>query len=200
MELRQAGVTETRVLAAIERVPRELFVPEPFRDQAYANIALPIGTGQTLSQPVVVARMTQALELGDRMKALEVGTGSGYQTAVLARLCRRVYTVERHRNLLQEAEKRFRQLGLHNITSRVGDGHTGWPEQAPFDRILVTAAAKELPIALADQLAEGGRMVVPVGPRHGEQHLTRVVRTAEGIDIQPIGAVRFVPLTPGKAT
>jgi protein-L-isoaspartate(D-aspartate) O-methyltransferase len=111
-----------------------------------------------------------------------------------------VYTVERHRNLLQEAEKRFRQLGLHNITSRVGDGHTGWPEQAPFDRILVTAAAKELPIALADQLAEGGRMVVPVGPRHGEQHLTRVVRTAEGIDIQPIGAVRFVPLTPGKAT
>jgi protein-L-isoaspartate(D-aspartate) O-methyltransferase len=200
MELRQAGVTETRVLAAIERVPRELFVPEPFRDQAYANIALPIGTGQTLSQPVVVARMTQALELGDRMKVLEVGTGSGYQTAVLARLCRRVYTVERHRNLLQEAEKRFRQLGLHNITSRVGDGHTGWPEQAPFDRILVTAAAKELPIALADQLAEGGRMVVPVGPRHGEQHLTRVVRTAEGIDIQPIGAVRFVPLTPGKAT
>ena len=200
MELRQAGVTETRVLSAIERVPRELFVPEPFRDQAYANIALPIGTGQTLSQPVVVARMTQALELGDRMKVLEVGTGSGYQTAVLARLCRRVYTVERHRHLLQEAETRFRELGLHNITSRVGDGHTGWPEQAPFDRILVTAAAEELPIGLADQLADGGRMVVPVGPRHGEQHLTRVVRTEGGIDIQPIGAVRFVPLTPGKAT
>jgi protein-L-isoaspartate(D-aspartate) O-methyltransferase len=200
MELRQAGVTETSVLAAIERVPRELFVPEPFRDQAYANIALPIGAGQTLSQPVVVARMTQALDLDDRMKVLEVGTGSGYQTAVLAKLSRRVYTVERHRHLLREAEKRFRQLGLHNITSRVGDGHTGWPEQAPFERILVTAAAEEVPIALADQLAEGGMMVVPVGPRHGEQHLTRVVRTKDGIEVQPIGPVRFVPLTRGKAT
>ncbi|MGB8274155.1 MAG: protein-L-isoaspartate(D-aspartate) O-methyltransferase [Alphaproteobacteria bacterium] len=200
MELRQAGVTETRVLAAMERVPRELFVPEPFRDQAYANIALPIGAGQTLSQPAIVARMTQALALGERMKVLEVGTGSGYQTAVLSKLCRRVYTMEQHRHLLQAAEKRFRQLGLHNVTSRTGDGHTGWPEQAPFDRIIVTAAAEEIPAGLADQLAVGGLMIVPVGPRHGEQHLTRVVRTEEGLDVHSIGTVRFVALARGRSS
>src|SRR6202040_2812840 len=145
MELRALGVTDTRVLGAIERVPREAFLPDTFRDRAYENVALPVGHGQTISQPLVVAHMTEALEVGERHKVLEIGTGSGYQTAVLARLCRRVFTIERHRALLKEAEKRGAELRLHNVTSRFGDGTKGWPEQAPFDRIIVTAAAPELP-------------------------------------------------------
>lgn len=194
MELRGAGVTDTRVLSAMERVPRELFVPEPFLDKAYENVALPIGFGQTLSRPEVVARMTQALEVGERMKVLEVGTGSGYQTAVLAHLGRRVYTVERHRRLLHDAEKRFGKLRLYNITSRVGDGVEGWPELAPFERIMVTAAAPEVPDTLVAQLGEGGVMVVPVGPSHGDQWVTRVVRSGEGYDAEALWPVRFVPL------
>ena len=145
MELRRQGVTDKAVLSAIERVPRELFVPATFHDQAYENTALPIGHGQTISQPAVVAYMTQALELGPRMKVLEVGTGCGYQAAVLARLCRRVYTVERHRELRREAEARFAELRIRNITSRWGDGTKGWTEQAPFDRIIVTAGAPQVP-------------------------------------------------------
>jgi protein-L-isoaspartate(D-aspartate) O-methyltransferase len=200
MALRRAGVTDTRVLAAMERTPREFFVPAPFRDKAYEDVALPIGVGQTLSQPAVVGRMTQALELGERMKILEVGTGSGYQTAVLARLVRRVYTVERHRQLLHEAEKRFKQLGLPNITAWINDGNRGWPEQAPFQRILVTAAAPEIPETLLDQLAEGGIMVLPVGPRHGAQVLTRVSRTRAGFEAESLGPIRFVPLAAGRVS
>jgi len=200
MALRRAGVTDTRVLAAIERTPRELFVPAPFRDKAYDDVALPIGAGQTLSQPVVVGRMTQALELGERMKILEVGTGSGYQTAVLARLCRRVYTVERHRQLLSEAEKRFKQLGLTNITAWINDGNRGWPEQAPFQRILVTCAAPEIPESLLAQLGEGGVMVLPVGPRHGAQVLTRVFHKGGGFEAESLGPIRFVPLAAGRVS
>jgi protein-L-isoaspartate(D-aspartate) O-methyltransferase len=199
MELRKAGVTDTRVLAAIERTPREAFAPPAFRDRAYENIALPIGAGQTLSQPVVVARMTQALQPTERVKVLEVGTGSGYQTAILARLFRRVYTVEQHRNLLREAERRFHALRISNITSKIGDGHAGWPEQAPFPCIIVTAAAAEIPETLVAQLAVGGVMVIPLGPRHGEQRLTRVVRSESGVAAEDLGPVRFVPLVAGGA-
>ena len=197
MELRASGVSDTAVLAAIERVPREMFVPTAFRDRAYENAALPIGHGQTLSQPSVVGLMTQALELGARMKVLEIGTGSGYQAAVLARLCRRVYTIERHKELLIEAEQRFRALKLHNVTTRVGDGWLGWPEQAPFDRIIVTAAPPELPRELLDQLRDGGFLVAPIGAEKRLQTLVRVRRGAHGFAREEIAAVRFVPMVEG---
>jgi protein-L-isoaspartate(D-aspartate) O-methyltransferase len=197
MELRASGVSDTAVLAAIERVPRELFVPAAFRDRAYENAALPIGHGQTLSQPSVVGLMTQALELGARMKVLEIGTGSGYQAAVLARLCRRVYTIERHKELLIEAEQRFRALKLHNVTTRVGDGWLGWPEQAPFDRIIVTAAPPELPRELLDQLRDGGFLVAPIGAEKRLQTLVRMRRSANDFAREEIAAVRFVPMVEG---
>jgi protein-L-isoaspartate(D-aspartate) O-methyltransferase len=197
MDLRRSGIGDTRVLSAIERVPREAFVPPPFLDQAYENTALPIGLGQTVSQPLVVALMTQALEVGDRMKVLEIGTGSGYQAAVLAKLCRRVYTIERHKVLLTEAEQRFRALGIHNITAKAGDGTKGWPEQAPFDRILVTAAAKDMPLALLAQLAEGGAMVLPVGQQGGDQEVLRVRKRDGKPTVDRLFPVRFVPLVAG---
>jgi len=198
MELRRMGVADTRVLSAIERVPRELFVADPFLDQAYENTALPIGCGQTVSQPLVVGLMTQALEVGERMKVLEVGTGSGYQAAVLAQLCRRLYSVERHKPLLAQAEARFKLLRQHNITCRHGDGAWGWPEQAPFDRIMVTAAAPDIPPALVEQLKPDGILVLPLGDSIGIcQELVRVTRTADGIDIHPFLPVRFVPLVEG---
>ncbi len=197
MQLRRSGVTDTAVLAVIERLPREAFVPRSFLDQAYEDMALPIGSGQTISQPLVVAMMTQALELHDRLKVLEVGTGSGYQAAVLSRLVRRVYTIERHRALLHEAEARFHQLGLHNITTRAGDGTKGWPEQAPFDRILVTAAADgDIPKTLTDQLALGGVMVVPLGNDRRDQRVYRIRRTETGLQREELWPVRFVPLLP----
>ncbi|HUN50523.1 MAG TPA: protein-L-isoaspartate(D-aspartate) O-methyltransferase [Candidatus Sulfotelmatobacter sp.] len=199
MELRRQGITDTGVLAAIERVPREAFVPDTFKDQAYENIALPIKQGQTISQPYVVAFMTEALRVGSRMKVLEIGTGSGYQSAVLARLCRRVYTIERYRSLLQEAEARFQALRLTNITTRVADGMKGWPEQAPFERIVVTAAAGTVPAALVDQLAVDGIMVLPLGSTTTEQEIVRVVRTPQGSTEEALLAVRFVPLLPGVA-
>ena len=199
MELRQNGIADHRVLVAIERTPRHLFVPSAFREQAYDNIALPIAQGQTISQPYVVARMTEILQVTDRTKVLEIGTGSGYQAAVLARLCRRVYTVERYRSLLKEAEQRFAQLGLTNLTTRVGDGYKGWPEQAPFERIMVTAAAAAVPQALKDQLAVGGLMVIPVERADG-QYVARITREPDGSfreeDLLP---VRFVPLVEGVA-
>lgn len=194
MALRRNGVTDARVCGAIERLPRELFVPEAFRDQAYEDTALPIGCHQTLSAPIVVGRMTQALALGERMKVLEVGTGSGYHAAVLSKLCRRVYTIERYRELLQEAERRFAALGIGNITWKVGDGTLGWPEQAPFQRIVVTAAANDVPPVLAQQLAIGGVMVVPVDDGVGDPRLLRVRRDESGLDTEDLGPIRFVPL------
>lgn len=197
-ELRRQGVGDARVLAAIERIPRHLFVAPPFLDQAYENIALPIGRGQTVSQPMVVGLMTQALEVGDRMKVLEIGTGSGYQAAVLSPLCRRLYSIERHRPLLAEAEARFRRLRLHNITCRLGDGSRGWPEQAPFDRIIVTAAAPDIPPALIEQLKPDGVMVLPLGDVGGvDQELVRIAKSPAGLDIHPFLTVRFVPLVEG---
>ncbi|MBF0561411.1 MAG: protein-L-isoaspartate(D-aspartate) O-methyltransferase [Alphaproteobacteria bacterium] len=198
MELRQSGIGDMRVLSAIERVPREVFVPQLFQDQAYQNRALPLGHGQTISQPLVVAAMTQALGLGERMKVLEIGTGSGYQTAILSRLCLRVYTIERHRVLQKEALLRFERLRLHNITARVGDGTKGWPEQAPFERVLVTAAADQIPTAIVEQMAVDGLMVLPLVTKGGrEQHIMRVRRTGGGFDSESLSAVHFVPLVEG---
>ena len=197
MELRQQGITDKAVLSAIERVPREAFVPETFHDQAWENTALPIGHGQTISQPAVVAFMTQALELGPRMKVLEIGTGCGYQAAVLAQLCRRIYTVERYRELLREAEARFRRLRLNNITTRWGDGAKGWPEQAPFDRIIMTAAAQSVPETLFEQLGEDGLLIAPVGRTSYEQVLMRYRKKADSLENEELWPVRFVPLIEG---
>jgi protein-L-isoaspartate(D-aspartate) O-methyltransferase len=199
MDLRNGGVTDTRVLAAIELTPRETFVEETFVDQAYANQALPINCGQTISQPLVVGLMSQALEIGDRHKVLEVGTGSGYQAAILSKLARRVYTVERHRDLLAEAEQRFKVLNLHNITTMVGDGYKGWPGQQPFDRILVTAAARLVPPDLVAQLSdEGGVMVLPVGDVAGlNQEVIRVRKNGKQFTSERLFPVRFVPLVQG---
>jgi protein-L-isoaspartate(D-aspartate) O-methyltransferase len=200
LALRSAGITDAAVLGAIESVPRERFVPETFRDQAWEDIALPIGLGQTISQPRVVAMMTEALRVSKRHRVLEIGTGSGYQSAVLARLCRRLYTIERHPALLARAEAILKELGFTNIVFRAGDGMQGWPELAPFDRIIVTAAPAEAPKALLDQLSpESGIMVIPMGKTADSQHLWRITRQGDRYDREQLAAVRFVPLLPGVA-
>ncbi len=197
MELRQGGVTQTDVLTAIEKTPREEFVPELFRESAYDNRPLPIGADQTISQPLIVGLMTQALAPDRRCKVLEIGTGSGYQTAIVARLARRVYSIERIRDLYLEAVQRFDRLGIGNVTARIGDGGLGWPEQAPFDRIIVTAAAGKVPQALLDQLRIGGSLVIPVGAEGAAQTLWRIRRTGDGFEEEPLAGVRFVPLVSG---
>lgn len=197
MTLRRAGIGDTRVLGAIEKTPREKFVPAAFEDRAYENVALPIGQGQSVSQPYVVALMTEKLEVGQRHNVLEIGTGSGYQTAVLARLGRRVFTVERHRELLRDAERRFGELRLRNIVCRIGDGSKGWPAQAPYDRVIVTAAAPEVPVPLIDDLASGGILVAPVGGDRRDQALIRICRKDDGFSTEDLGPVRFVPLVIG---
>ncbi|MFO1122122.1 MAG: protein-L-isoaspartate(D-aspartate) O-methyltransferase [Hyphomicrobiales bacterium] len=200
MALRNQGVRDMRVLEAIERVPREVFVEQPFLDQAYADQPLPIDCGQTISQPFIVGLMTDRLQLNERHRVLEIGTGSGYQAAVLAQLCRRVFTIERYRTLARQAEERFKQLKIGNITQLVADGMKGWPQLAPFDRIIVTAAAsKEVPHALLDQLAIGGIMVIPVEERPGKQDLYRITRTESGFEREHLLPVRFVPLVEGVA-
>jgi len=199
MKLRSSGVRDTTVLSAIEGVPREKFVTEAFTTHAYDDTALPIACGQTISQPTVVAWMTAALDVQQRHTVLEIGTGSGYQSAVLAKLARRVYTIERHRELLREAEGRFAELGIPNIVTRLGDGSRGWKEAAPFDRIMVTAAAPVVPMELLSQLREGGVMVVPVGEENNAQMLLRVVKDEQGaILTEEILPVRFVPLVSGS--
>jgi len=198
LDLRQNGVAPS-IIDIMERTPREMFVPLAFQDRAFENAALPIGHHQTISQPLVVAQMTEALELNDRCKVLEIGTGSGYQAAVLAPLCRRLYSIERHRNLQDEALKRFEALRIHNITTRCGDGSKGWPEQAPFDRIIVTAAAIDIPPVLVDQLAVGGIMVVPIGDDQHDQRLVKVVHHENDTAISDLGWVRFVPFVEGEA-
>jgi protein-L-isoaspartate(D-aspartate) O-methyltransferase len=197
MELRRAGIGDARVLGSIEKTPREKFIPVSFEDQAYENVALPIGNGQTVSQPYVVALMTEKLEVGERQTVLEIGTGSGYQTAVLASLCRRVFTIERYRELLREAERRFDELRLHNIVGRFGDGTKGWPKQAPYDRVIVTAAAADVPTTLVDGLAPGGVLVAPVGDDHRDQQLVRIRRSDDRFLTEDLGLVRFVPLVSG---
>ena len=200
MKLRSSGITDMRVLEVIESVPREQFIPRMFVEKAYEDLALPIESGQTISQPTVVAWMTAALDIHERHRVLEIGTGSGYQASVLSHLARRVYTIERHKELLQLAEERFEMLDLRNMTTRAGDGTKGWPEAAPFERIMVTAAAGEIPAALLEQLAPGGVMVVPVGDPVTEQILLRLQKSEDGEDIetQHLMNVRFVPLIEGK--
>ena len=200
LSLRQAGVTESKVVAAMEHVPRELFVPEVFRNRSYQDITLPIGYHQTLSQPAIVGLMTEALALDDRKKVLEVGTGSGYQTAVLASICRRVYTIERHAALLEEAEKRLDKLRIRNVTSKVGDGTLGWAIQAPFERIIVTAAAVDIPPILGDQLSIGGIMILPIGLGEDIQTVLRVTKKDSGLETKELRNVRFVPLIPEETT
>jgi len=200
MKLRKSGITDTTVLAAIERVPREVFIPSQFHDQAYEDTALPIGSGQTISQPLVVASMTQELRVNDRHKVLEIGTGSGYQAAILAKLCRRVYSIERHRPLLETAEKRLNNLRVRNITCKAADGMKGWIEQAPFDRIIVTAAASENPPEpLREQLSVGGILIIPMGRDKSSQFIYRITRQQEDFRCEQLMPVRFVPLLPDIA-
>ncbi|WP_284165589.1 protein-L-isoaspartate(D-aspartate) O-methyltransferase [Frigidibacter sp. SD6-1] len=195
--LRSRGVTDPRVLEAMERVDRGLFLKGIFADRAYEDVPLPIACGQTISQPSVVALMTQALDVTPRDKVLEVGTGSGYQAAILSQLARRVYTVDRHRRLVREAESVFRELDLANITAFAADGSFGLPDQAPFDRILVTAAAEDPPGPLLAQLRVGGIMVLPVGQSDAVQSLIKVTRSETGFDYEELRPVRFVPLVEG---
>ena len=201
MRLRTMGITDMRVLGALERIPRDIFLPHALKSQAYEDMALPIGLGQTISQPFVVAMMTQALDLSDRDKVLEIGTGCGYQAAILARLCRRLYTIERHKPLLRKALEHLETLRIRNITAICADGMKGWPEQAPFDKIIVTAAARlHPPHALLQQLRpDGGILVIPVDDTH-TQMLRRYKRESEDTyAIQDLMPVRFVPLLPDIA-
>ncbi|MEM1129583.1 MAG: protein-L-isoaspartate(D-aspartate) O-methyltransferase [Pseudomonadota bacterium] len=195
--LRSRGVTDQRVLQAMEKIDRGLFIRGTFAERAYEDTPLPIECGQTISQPSMVGIMTQALKVGPRDTVLEVGTGSGYQAAILAHLARRVYTVDRHRRLAEAAQDRFTALDLPNITVFTADGSHGLPSQAPFDRILVTAAAEDPPGPLLAQLREGGIMVVPVGQSDTVQTLIKATRTPEGIEYDELCAVRFVPLVEG---
>ncbi len=198
--LRSRGVTDARVLTAMERIDRGHFVRGHFAGRAYDDMPLPIACGQTISQPSVVGLMTQALNVGVRDTVLEVGTGSGYQAAILSQLCRRVYTVDRHRRLVHEASEVFKSLGLVNITAFAADGSYGLPDQAPFDRIIVTAAAEDPPGPLLAQLKLGGIMVVPVGQSDTVQSLIKVTRIERGYDYQELRPVRFVPLIEGLGT
>ncbi len=197
--LQQEGVRDRAVLDAMEATPRGLFLDGIFRARAYENIPLPISCGQTISQPSVVALMTQALQVNRRCKVLEIGAGSGYQAGVLSHLARRVYTVERHRPLARQARAALAEMGADNVTVITGDGTSGLPEQAPFDRIIVTAAAEDPPAILVDQLREGGIMILPVGQSDTVQHLIKVVKTADGLEYSELGDVRFVPLLEGVA-
>ena len=195
--LRRNGIADERVLEAIEKVPREVFVEDAFSDQAYADQALPISCGQTISQPYVVALMTEGLHVESDHRVLEIGTGSGYQTAVLAYLCKRVYSIERYRTLSETAAERLKSLKIKNVTLQVSDGTKGWVQLAPFDRIIVTAAARSEPQALLDQLVPGGVMVIPIEERAGKQDLFRITRTATGFEREHLIPVRFVPLVEG---
>ncbi len=198
--LRQRGIRSNAVLKALELVPRSLFVPEHLLEHTYADRPLPIACGQTISQPYMVAYMTEQLQLEGSQKVLEIGTGTGYQTAVLAHLARRVYTLDRYRTLVTAAEARFQVLRLANITAMPGDGTQGWAAQAPFDRIIVTAAADDVPRALTDQLAEGGILLIPVGPQIGEQRLMKIEKAPGGaLSEKVLMPVRFVPLVAGRA-
>jgi len=172
-------------------------VPPTFRDRSYDETALPIGMGQTISDPNVVARMIGALGIGKRLKVLEIGTGSGYQTAILSHLYRRVYSIERHASLLSDAEARLEVIKCFNVTTQLGDGQKGWPVQSPFDRIIVAASTQTIPDILLGQLAEDGVMVTPIGPEHGVQKVMRIAKNRAGVDAQGLFDVRFLPLIGG---
>ena len=195
-QLRQQGIHDEKLLHAIEAVPRERFVDEAFQHKAYENTALPIGSGQTISQPYTVARMTELLRLKPSSRVLEIGTGSGYQTAILAHLVEHVFSVERIKGLQWQAKRRLKQLDLHNVSTRHGDGWLGWPSRGPFDAIIVTAAPPEIPQDLLQQLDDGGVMILPVGEEY--QTLQRITRRGDEFAAETIEAVRFVPLVKGE--
>tara|TARA_B100000242_G_scaffold163449_1_gene116822 strand:+ start:2385 stop:3029 length:645 start_codon:yes stop_codon:yes gene_type:complete len=195
--LRKAGVVDKKVLDAMERVDRKNFVNGVFSEKAYDDTPLPIACGQTISQPTVVGLMTQALRVTSRDKVLEVGTGSGYQAAILSLLARRVYTVERHRLLVNNATKIFQKLNIGNITTICADGGYGLEQQAPFDKIIVTAASDDPPASLVSQLKIGGIMIIPVGQSDNMQNLIKIAKTDQGCEYQNLQTVRFVPLVAG---
>jgi protein-L-isoaspartate(D-aspartate) O-methyltransferase len=197
--LRRRGITDQAVLRAMDEVPREHFVEARFAETAYTDHALPIACGQTISQPYVVAIMTEALDVHPNHRVLEIGTGSGYQAAVLSRLAREVVTLERYRTLADAARVRLKTLGYGNVEVLLGDGHGGEPIRAPYDRIMVTAAAESVPLALISQLAKDGVMVLPLGSQDAPQDLVRLRKTAAGLERETLLQVRFVPLIPGKA-
>lgn len=197
-ELRQQGIRDPAVLDAMNAIPRERFVDPSLSGQAYSNAALPIGYGQSISQPFVVAFMTEALQVTKDHKVLEIGTGSGYQAAVLARLCKIIFSIERIAELGRLAEQIFMDLKISNIKTKFGDGVEGWPEEAPFDRIIVTAASKLAPPVLAEQLKPGGVMVLPLGKSPDKQHIYRLTKTDDTIFSEKLLAVRFVPLISGN--
>ena len=192
------GVQDPDVIKAMRTVPRHLFVPAEFRDQAYSDTPLPIGEGQTISQPYIVAYMTEALELKPGDRVLEVGTGSGYQAAILAELAGEVYTIEIIPVLGSRAEKTLEEMGYENVWVRVGDGYKGWPEKAPFDAVIVTCAPEEIPRTLVEQLKEGGRIIIPVGKEYSVQSLVRGVKKGGKIEILDRLPVRFVPMVKGR--
>ena len=195
-QLHQLGIRDERVLDALAQVPREKFIDEAFEHSAWDNVALPIGMGQTISQPYMVARMTELLELTPESRVLEIGTGSGYQTAILAHLVHHICSVERIKSLQWHARRRLKQLDLHNVSTRHGDGWLGWQARAPFDAIIVTAAPPEIPVALMSQLDDDGILVLPVGD--DQQYLKRVHRRGGEFIIDTVEAVRFVPLVKGE--
>ncbi len=200
LALRRHGISDQAVLRAMDEVPREHFVPAAFAESAYADRALPIACGQTISQPYVVAYMTEHLELAPAHRVLEIGTGSGYQAAVLSRIAREVVSIERYSTLAEAARDRLKTLGYDNVTILAGDGFDGAPDHAPFDRIMVTAAAETIPEKLLAQLAEGGKMVLPLGPHGGPQFIVKLSKGPGGIlQREELIAVRFVPLLPGRA-
>jgi len=197
-QLMQQGIGDERILKAMAEVPREKFIDEAMSHKAYDNTALPIGLGQTISQPYMVARMTELLRVGPEAKVLEIGTGSGYQTAVLAHLVQHVFSVERIKSLQWQAKRRLKQLDLHNVSTRHGDGWQGWASRGPFDAIIVTAAPPEIPEALLSQLADGGRLVLPVGEFDKTQQLRCVQRRGNEFSVESIEPGRFVPLVQGE--
>jgi protein-L-isoaspartate(D-aspartate) O-methyltransferase len=199
LTLRRRGISDQAVLRAMDEVPRERFVDSDFAASSYADQALPIACGQTISQPYVVAYMTEQLGVLPHHRVLEIGTGSGYQAAVLSRLAREVVSIERYRTLADQARERLRALGYDNVEVITGDGFAGAPARAPFDRIIVTAAAEDVPPALVEQLGEGGILVLPLGPHAGPQHIVRLTKTPSGVERETLIGVRFVPLLPGQA-
>jgi protein-L-isoaspartate(D-aspartate) O-methyltransferase len=197
--LRRRGISNQAVLRAMDEVPREHFVTADYADSAYADSALPIDCGQTISQPYVVAYMTEQLDVEPDHRVLEIGTGSGYQAAVLSRLALAVVSIERYRTLADAARDRLKTLGYANVTVIAGDGFAGAPDHAPFDRVIITAATDKVPDALVEQLAESGKMVLPLGARSGPQHIVKLTKNAGGVARQELIPVRFVPLLPGQA-
>src|SRR4029077_126468 len=199
LTLRQRGISDKAVLRAMDAVPREHFVEARFAESAYADQAMPIACGQTISQPYVVAYMTEQLQVRPNHRVLEIGTGSGYQAAVLSRLAREVGTIERYRGLGHSARARLKTLGYNNVEVLLGDGFAGEPMRAPYDRIIVTAAAETIPPALVAQLIDDGIMILPLGPHEAPQELVKLTKTKNGIERETLIAVRFVPLLPGQA-